>query len=132
MDYARVSVEVPTAGDALDVKKLVEDHFEVVCLKNGYNLNEQVKGSGYRDMKLLVKAEFDDLGLKKIPNMGKKTILICEIQVICKAWLENKKTTSLSYKIQRSETMKQLFKDFSKYLFNGHYAIEHEALQPLD
>ena len=132
MDYARVSVEVPTAGDALDVKKLVEDHFEVVCLKNGYNLNEQVKGSGYRDMKLLVKVEFDDLGLKKIPNMGKKTILICEIQVICKAWLENKITTSLPYKVLRSETLKQLCKDFSKYLFRDQDTIEPAALEPLD
>merc|ERR1719193_2121032 len=86
MDFARCSIEVPTADDALDVKKLVEDRFEVVCVKNGYNSNEKVKGSGYRDMKLLVKVEFEGLGLQNIPNMEQTTILICEIQIICKAW----------------------------------------------
>merc|ERR1719228_2542221 len=79
-------------------------------------------------MKLLVKVEFDDLSLKNIPNMEKKTELICEIQVICKAWLLNKKTTSLSYKILRATTLKDLFNDFTKYVYGEQDKIENSAI----
>ena len=128
VDFARCSIEVPTASDAIKVKKLVENRFDVVSVKNGYNLHETVKGSGYRDMKLLVKAEFDDLELKGIPNMEKKTTILCEIQIVCKAWLQNKKTTSLSYKIFRAATLKDLFNDFTKYTGEGQDKIKRTAI----
>ena len=128
VDFARCSIEVPTANDAIKVKELVEKRFEVVSVKNGYNLNETVKGSGYRDMKLLVKAEFDDLELKGIPKMEKKTTILCEIQIVCKAWLQNKKTTSLSYKIFRAASLKDLFNDFTKYTGEGQNKIKRTAM----
>jgi len=128
VDFARCSVIVPNANDVLDIKKLVEDHFEVVSVKNGYNSNVQVKGSGYRDMKLLVKVDFEGLELKHIPNLQQKTVLICEIQIISKAWLVNKKTTSLSYKILRATSLKQLCKDFGKYVTADQDKIEHRAI----
>merc|ERR1719233_156338 len=54
VDFARCSVIVRGAGDLLKVKKVIEDQFKVVCIKNGYNREAHVKGSGYRDMKILV------------------------------------------------------------------------------
>ena len=85
MDFARCSVTVPHALEALKVKKFLEKNFVVVCVKNGYNANVKVKGSGYRDIKLLVEVEFDDLKLKGIPKVEPKTKMICEIQIICEA-----------------------------------------------
>jgi len=116
MDFARCSVKVPHAREALKVKKFLEESFVVVSVKNGYNANVKVKGSGYRDLKLLVEVEFDDLKLKGVPQVEPKTKIICEIQIICEAWLENKRTTSLSYKILRAVKLKELLVDFSKYL----------------
>jgi len=110
----------------LEVKQLIEESFPVVCLKNGYNSKFHVKGSGYRDLKLLVEVEFDNLFLKKVPLVQPKTKLICEIQLICEKWLENKKTTSLSYKVLRARSLVELLTDFSKYLdrVNGVDVIE--------
>jgi len=119
-DFARCSLTVSTAREVLMVKELLEKHFPVVSLKNGYNANVKVKGSGYRDMKLLVEAEFDNLKLKSVPRVGTKTKIICEIQIVCEAWLENKKTTSLSYKILRATNLKKLLSDFSKYVDQGN------------
>merc|ERR1719193_1755817 len=116
LDFARCSVTAPAAREVLEVKELLEKHFSVVSLKNGYNANAKVKGSGYRDMKLLVEVEFENLKLKSVPRVGAKTKLICEIQIICEAWLENKRTTSLSYKILRAVKLKELLVDFSKYI----------------
>jgi ankyrin repeat protein len=127
MDFARCSIEVPSASDALVVKELVEDRFKVVSVKNGYNSDVTVKGSGYRDTKLLVEAEFEGLRLNGIPNMEKKTVFICEIQIVCKAWLINKNSTSLSYKIMRSITLKDLCNDFEKYVFEDQDKIEIET-----
>jgi len=76
-----------------------------------------VKGSGYRDMKLLVEVEFDNLNLEGVPQVKQeRTKFICEIQLLCQKWLENKKTTSLSYKVLRANKLLQLFNDFTKYL----------------
>merc|ERR1719320_1466368 len=101
MDFARCSIVVPTASDLLKVKKLFEQQLEVVCVKNGYSSDHKVKDSGYRDLKLLVKVDFDNLKLKGIPKKAGKTTMICELQLICKTWLRNKITSSLSYKVLR-------------------------------
>ena len=130
LDFARCSVEVPTASDVFDVKNILESHFNVVGVKNGYNSNVHVKGSGYRDLKLLIEVEFNNLKLKQIPKMDEKTVLICEVQIVCEAWLDNKKTTSLSYKILRASNLRALFKDFRKYIFEDQTEIEHH--NPVD
>jgi len=116
MDFARCSVTVSSASDVLMVKEILEESFLVVCVKNGYNTSVHVKGSGYRDLKLLIEVEFDHLKLENVPQVRPKTKLICEIQIICEAWLENKITTSLSYKILRATNLKGLLSDFSKYV----------------
>merc|ERR1712060_941657 len=43
-------------------------------------------------------------------------VMICEVQLICDEWLENKKNTSLSYKVLRSTNLLNLLRDFAKYL----------------
>jgi len=116
VDFARCSIVVPTARDLLKVKELLDKKLTVVCVKNGYSSNYRVKGSGYRDMKLLVQVNFDDLALDGIPNVQRKTSFICELQLLCESWLINKKTTSLSYKVLRAATLKHFFGDFAKYL----------------
>jgi len=116
VDFARCSINVPDAKELLKVKKIIEEHFKVVCVKNGYNADVRVKGSGYRDMKLLVEVEFDRLDLQKVPRKQGKINMICEIQLMCKKWLTNKKTTSLSYKVLRASNLQSLLDDFAKYL----------------
>jgi len=123
MDFARCSIEVPTAGDLLKVKELFEEQLEVVSVKNGYREDHKVKGSGYRDLKLLVKVDFLKLKLKDIAKG--KTTMICEIQLICKPWLDNKITSSMSYKVLRANTFRELLNDFSKYL-DPDNAFENE------
>jgi len=84
VDFARCTIVVPSATKLLCVKRLLERRFAVVCVKNGYNSEKIVKGSGYRDMKLLVQVDFDKLTLGNIPVLEtKKTTLICEIQLLC-------------------------------------------------
>jgi len=115
-NYARCSIVVTNAIDIIKVKKLFEEEFEVVCVKNGYSSDHKVKGSGYRDLKLLVKVDFDNLELKCIPEMKRTTTMICELQILYVEWLDNKETTSISYKVLRAETLKKLLTDFAKYL----------------
>ena len=116
VDYARCSITVPRAGDVIKVKQIIEQQFPLVCVKNSYNSKVQVKGSGYRDLKLLIEVEFDDLQLGGVPRLQPKTKLICEVQILCQAWLENKKTTSISYKILRAQSLGNLLNDAAKYL----------------
>ena len=85
MDFARCSITVSSASDVLMVKEILEESFLVVCVKNGYNTSVHVKGSGYRDLKLLIEVEFDHLKLENVPQVRPKTKLICEIQIICEA-----------------------------------------------
>jgi len=116
VDFARCSIVVPSASQLLKVKKLIEERFSIVALKNGYSSAINAKGSGYRDLKLLVKVQFDNLKLGNIPIVEDKIELICEIQLICEKWLQNKKTTSLSYKVLRSTNLRNFLSDFAKYL----------------
>ena len=117
VNFARCSINVPDAKDVLNVKRMVEKDrkFTIVSVKNGYSKRFYVTSSGYRDLKLLVKVEFDNLELRGIPNVESKTILVCELQILCEKWLDNKKITSLSYKILRAETLNSMFEDFAKY-----------------
>ena len=116
MDLARCSIIVPDAGDVMKVKRIIEEKFRVLCVKNSYHSKCLAKGSGYRDLKLLIEVEFDDLHLEGVTGLQKKTTLICEVQILCQAWLHNKKTTSISYKILRSLSLRSLLNDAAKYL----------------
>jgi len=116
LDFARCSITVPDAGDVLKVKTIIEEQFSTICIKNSYNSKETVKGSGYRDLKLLIEVEFDDLEFGGVIRAQPKTTLICEVQVLCQAWLENKKTSSISYKILRAQSLRELLYDAAKYL----------------
>merc|ERR1719233_75354 len=116
VDFARCSITVPDADDLIKVKRIIEQQFPVVCMKNGYNSKLHIKGSGYRDLKLLIEVQFDDLKLKRMPKMQPKTTLICEVQILCQAWLKNKKSTSISYKILRANSLRELFYDAAKYI----------------
>jgi len=116
MDFARCSIVVESARNLLEVKQLIEKQFPVVGLKNSYSLEYQVKGSGYRDLKLLVPVEFDKMELSDHCQFKENIVLICEVQLICNKWLCNKKTTSLSYKVLRATCLRDLLRDFAKYL----------------
>jgi len=116
VDFARCSIILPDASELLKTKELLKEHFKIVCVKNGYSSDNPVKGSGYRDIKLLVEVEFDNLILRKVPQVEGKINLICEIQLMCEKWLQNKKTTSLSYKVLRARNLKEFLSDFAKYL----------------
>jgi len=116
VDIARCSITVPGAVDVLKVKRVIENKFPVICVKNSYNSKVRVKGSGYRDLKLLIEVEFEDLQLGRVTKLQSKTTFICEVQILCRAWLENKKSTSVSYKILRAQTLRDLFCDAAKYI----------------
>jgi len=119
VDFARCSIIVQSARELLKVKKLIEKEFKVVGVKNGYSSKVEAKGSGYRDFKMLIQVEFDNLKLGNVPKVEQKLTMICEVQLICAEWLKNKKTTSLSYKVIRSSNLRELLRDFSKYLQPG-------------
>lgn len=117
IDWARCSINVDNASDLLKVKEVLEKCFNVAQIKNDYSSKSLAKGSGYRDYKLIVEVEFENLKLEGVPNVGlDKTKMLCEIQLICKKWLDNKKTTSLSYKVIRALSFRDLLLDFGKYL----------------
>ena len=132
VDFARCSIEVPSAQGLIEVKRLLEKHFSVVCVKNGYKKDMSVKGSGYRDLKLLVLAEFDGLELGNIPQIQTKISMICEIQILCQTWLSNKKTTSFSYKVLRAKTLNSLLRDMAKYLLVSDGVELLKGFDPLD
>ena len=61
-DYilCRCSIEVDSAKELLQAYEHLKDHFktDLLCVKNGYHRRFKVRGSGYRDLKLLVKMGF--------------------------------------------------------------------------
>jgi len=116
VDFARCSIIVRSARELLKVKQLIEDKFKVVGVKNGYSSKVEAKGSGYRDFKMLIQVEFDNLKLGNVSKVEQNLTMICEVQLIHVEWLKNKKTTSLSYKVIRSSNLRELLRDFSKYL----------------
>ena len=83
VDLARCSITVPDSGDVIKVKKMIQDQFPLVCVKNSYNSKFKLKGSGYRDLKLLIEVAFDDLELGGVPKVQPKTKFICEVQILC-------------------------------------------------
>jgi len=112
VDFARCSITVASAREVLEVMSIIKSVYPVVCVKNGYSSKFRVTGSGYRDLKLLVEVEFDDL---PIPCEKQKKTMICEIQILCNEWYKNKITTSISYKILRAKSLCDLFYDCEKY-----------------
>jgi len=128
VDLARCSITVPDAVDVIKVMRILEEQFPVICIKNGYNSKDRVKGSGYRDLKLLIEVEFNDLQLEGAPRLQQKMTVICEIQILCQAWLKNKKNTSISYKILRSQSLRSLLNDAAKYVkrTNTNELVNHK------
>jgi len=116
VDFARCSITVPDAEDVMKVKHIIEQQFSVISVKNCYNPNFPVKRSGYRDLKLLIEMEFDALQLDGVPNLEPNPKFICEVQILSEAWLHNKKTTSMAYKILRAKCLRDLFYDAAKYV----------------
>jgi len=116
VDIARCSITVPDAGDIIKVKHIIEEHFSVIGVKNSYKSTFSVRGSGYRDLKLLIEVEFDKLQLDGLPELQSNAKFICEVQILCQAWLHNKKTTSMSYKILRAHCLRDLLYDAAKYV----------------
>jgi len=129
VDLARCSITVSDAMDVIKVKRRIEENFQVICIKNAYNSNVVVKGSGYRDLKLLIEVKFENLQLGGVPKVQSKTTFICEVQILCRAWLENKKSTSISYKILRAQSLHNLFCDTAKYVRRTCNDISKEMLQ---
>jgi len=135
LDFARCSVILNGAKELLKIKEKLEHDFEVVSVKNTFKKGHKVKGSGYRDLKLLVKANFEDLELKDLIPMPlgathghSRLTMICEIQLVCSEWLSNKKNTSFSYKILRASSLKGLFGDTAKYLTKSKKFIDSNEL----
>jgi len=124
VDLARCSITVSDAGDVIDVKRIIEENFAVICVKNSYNSQVPVKGSGYRDLKLLIEVDFNELQLGGVPRVQHKTKFICEIQILCHAWLKNKKSTSISYKILRAQSLRDLFCDAAKYVRRADTSVQ--------
>ena len=116
VDIARCSITVPDAGDIIKVKHIIEEHFSVIGVKNSYKSTFSVRGSGYRDLKLLIEVEFDKLQLDGLPELQSNAKFICEVQILCQAWLHNKKTTSMSYKILRAHCLRDLLYDAAKFV----------------
>merc|ERR1719245_558300 len=99
----------------------MEKRFSVVGLENGYSSNVQVTDGGYRDLTIWVSVEFENLVLANIPRMRRKTKMICEIQIICEAWVSAKQKTSLSYKLVRSNSMIDLLTNAADFLEISSY-----------
>jgi len=80
VDFARCSIIVSSARELLKLQKLIKKRFNVVGMKNGYSSSVEAKASGYRDFKMLVQVEFDNLKLRNV--VEKKIVMICEVQLI--------------------------------------------------
>ena len=113
-DLTRCSITVPDASDVIKVKQIIEKRFPVICVKNTYNPETRVKGSGFRDLKLLIEVEFNDLQLHGAPRLPQKTKFICEIAILCRKWLNNRKNTTISYSIIRAQSLRSLLNDLAK------------------
>merc|ERR1719336_3111807 len=97
---------------------------EVVGLKNGMSPKSEPPDSGYRHVALLVRhtlrADVDGVtdprDGTKLGKAPKGATMVCEVQLLLEKYLENKLTTSCSYKVRRAADWETLCKDFNKYL----------------
>ena len=123
-DFSRVSVTAPNAKSVVNAIVALRASLHAVGLKNGYADSFEPPPSSYRDVKLLVwfeapeaikvKGSYDHLGVMHTFPAGQK--MLCEIQVLHTAWLENKRATSTAYKIRRAADWETMCGDFRKYL----------------
>jgi hypothetical protein len=70
-------------------------------------------------LKVIVGVHFTGLhldGFYRTKRACQNLSMLCEIQILCRHWLKNKKQTSLSYKILRASSFIDMLYDFSKYL----------------
>jgi len=120
VDLARVSVTFNQPVDLVAFVKRVEKSsvFEIQSIKNLFRENVIVKPSGYRDLKLLVKFSCPTKHFGhffEVKNMPETMSFVCELQCILAKWVENKKRTSLSYKLLRADNVNDCLSDFRKY-----------------
>ena len=119
-DFSRVSVTAPNAKSVVNAIVALRASLHAVGLKNGYADSFEPPPSSYRDVKLLVWFEAPE-GIKVSDDSEHHTFpagqkMLCEIQVLHTAWLENKRATSTAYKIRRAADWETLCGDFRKYL----------------
>ena len=130
-DFSRVSVTAPNAKSVVNAIVALRASLHAVGLKNGYADSFEPPPSSYRDVKLLVWfeapeaiklsryfPETHDFEHHTFPA-GQK--MLCEIQVLHTAWLENKRATSTAYKIRRAADWETMCRDFGKYLDDGQF-----------
>merc|ERR1719419_1920312 len=98
MDFARVSITFAKPKELLKTIEMIKKSLNVVCIKNGYSRRSSAKGSGYRDIKIIVGFALQDDFDGYTTKSGESTCFLCELQLLCNEWLQNKKETSLSYK----------------------------------
>jgi len=124
LDYCRCSVTCKTPDDLVNTIAKLKKSLDVVGTKNGYSPEAFVPPSGYRDAKVIVRLTVsEDIMLQKPGDADKKevtvpkgTAFLCEIQLVLEAWVENKKASSLHYKLRRAKDFYALASDFQKYL----------------
>ena len=134
MDFARVSISFAKPKELLKTIEMFKMSLKVVCIKNGYARSCSAKGSGYRDIKLIVEFDVEDDFCGYRAKSRDSTRFLCEIQLLCDEWLQNKKETSLGYKITRAKDMPTLCSDFSKYLnsnFKSDVQQSSKAFRPI-
>jgi len=121
VDLARVSVTFKKPAELITFVNTVNDSslFEILAVKNLFREEVQVKPSGYRDLKLLVKFSCSTSKFQRLFKQGnfpEKMSFICEIQCLLEKWIKNKIHTSLSYKLLRAGNINDCLLDFRKYI----------------
>ena len=84
LDFARVSITVDSPEELLNTMDMIKGSFEVVCIKNGYSRNLSAKGSGYRDLKMIVEFEVENHFNGYRGESDGKVTFLCELQLLCK------------------------------------------------
>jgi len=129
VDLARVSVTFNQPVDLINFLNSIKksSSFEILSIKNLFRENFKVKPSGYRDLKLLVKFScpstlFGDFFSSE--KIKEDMSFVCEIQCMLKKWVNNKKQTSLSYKLLRAGNVNDCLSDFRKYVKEEEQKVE--------
>lgn len=96
IDICRASVVLENEEELVEVFEAVKKEFPICRIKNGFHQDNDVTGSGYRDMKLnlLVSIEDED---------GYECVQVTELQLTLKSFEDIKKLSHLPYSILRGD-----------------------------
>jgi len=104
-DFLRCSITCNTPDEILEqVERFRAKPGMLIEIKNGFHHAHNNPDSGYRDLKLILRVEFGDVTIPSESWCGrdktfKNVSMICELQLLHRYWLKNKKeTTSLFFK----------------------------------